>query len=98
MQRATWAAKEYSVKPIKKMVGPLAPTRYQNGHGFGLLQVMLIALAAFLIGLAVASYGTLLKDVLLQSAEKGKLEVKMSNLTSGNGYVLDGLSGLLTTR
>ena len=61
MQRGVTAARTYSVAPIKKMDGPLAPTKYQFGYGFNSFQVMLIALMSFLVGLAVAYYAETLQ-------------------------------------
>ena len=60
MQRGLIAAKRERVAPIKKMVGPLAPSRYQNGVGFSSSQVMSIALLSFMIGIMLAFYGPML--------------------------------------
>lgn len=86
MQRASWAAKEYSVAPIKKMVGPLAPTKYTAGAGWHLQQMLLIALLSFLIGLAVAFYGPVLRQVALETAGQGKIDFTFSNLTQASFY------------
>ena len=94
MKRGTWAAKEYSVVPLKKMVGPLAPTKYRARYGFSAQQVVLIALLAFMIGMAFMSYGPMLRVILVEAVKDSPLEVKGGNLTPGNGYVLEGFSGL----
>lgn len=77
---------------VKKMVGPLAPTRYQSGYGFTSLQVVLVALLAFLVGLAVAFYGHSVAEMFVES----KPEIVIRNLTQNSP--LGGLSQLWATR
>lgn len=60
MNRAQVMRKKHNVTPLKKMVGPLAPTRYQSGYGVSLQLVIMIALMAFCLGLAAAVYAPLL--------------------------------------
>lgn len=86
MQRGTWAAKEFTVEPIKKMVGPLAPSKYTAGVGWNLQQVFLVALLSFLIGIAVALYGPLLRQTALQAVGKSGADVTFSNLTHASFY------------
>ncbi|KAK4955919.1 hypothetical protein LTR10_006858 [Elasticomyces elasticus] len=57
MQRGLLAAKQEKVVPIKKMVGPLAPKRYQGTQGIAIEHAFLIAFVSFLLGLTVAMYG-----------------------------------------
>jgi len=56
MKRAIEAGKTYSVTPMKKIVGPLAP---KNGtvhsDGFTLEQVMIIFIVAFVAGVMAAT-------------------------------------------
>jgi len=59
MRRGLLAGKRDRVAPIKKMVGPLAPSRYENGLGFRLGHVLLLILLSFLLGFTLASYGQL---------------------------------------
>jgi hypothetical protein len=96
MKRGLTAAKTYNVSPIKKMVGPLAPTRYQAGLGFNTSQVLLIALLSFLIGLAVSTYGQTAMTLLSETAKGSPLEVHVGNWTTKSP--VEGLSGLWATR
>jgi hypothetical protein len=66
MRRALEAGKKEKVAPIKKMVGPLAPTRYNYQQGFTAQQVLLFVVLAFVIGLLTAVYG----PTVLQHAKK----------------------------
>ena len=77
---------------VKKMVGPMAPTRYQFGYGFTTLHVALIALLSFLIGFAVANYGRTVAEMFVES----KPDLIIQNMT--HGTKLEGLSQLWTTR
>lgn len=86
MQRGTWAAKEFSVAPIKKMVGPLAPTRYTAGAGWNAQQVLMIALLSFLMGLAVAFFGPVMREMALDAAGQGKADLTLDNLTRASFY------------
>lgn len=74
------------------MVGPLAPTQYQFGLGFAPLQVILIALLAFLIGVAIAFYGRPVAEMLVES----KPDIVIRNMTQGSP--LNGWSQLWATR
>ena len=82
MQRAGWAAKEFDVAPIKKMVGPLAPTRYQHGSGFRAEQVVLIAFMCFMLGIAVALYGPGSLGLLFRSVKVNPPKTRLVNLKS----------------
>ena len=92
MHRALVAGKKHGVAPIKKMVGPLAPTKYQSGYGFAAQQVILIAFASFLVGLAAAFYGPILYEVVVNGVKASPLEVNVVNMTQVPS--LEGLSGL----
>ena len=82
-----------SIRPtVKKMVGPLAPTRYQHGYAFTAQQVILVALMSFLIGLAMAFYGRPMADMLVES----KPDTIIRNITYHTR--LEGLSQLWATR
>ena len=96
MHRAVKAGKTYKVAPIKKTVGPLAPTKYRHGYGFSMLQVMLIALLSLLAGLAIANYGRAGLEFALKSLQSQPLEINMGNST--NVPSLDGLAGLWSTK
>lgn len=86
MQRGTWAAKEFSVAPIKKMVGPIAPTHYTAGLGWNLQQVILIALLAFLIGIAITLYAPMMRQIALNAAGQGKADLSARNLIRPSFY------------
>ncbi len=77
---------------VKKMVGPLAPTRYQYGYGCSLHQVMLIACLSFLIGLAVAFYGRPVAEMFVES----KPDILLRNMTHNSP--LGSLTQLWTTK
>jgi hypothetical protein len=97
MKRGLQAAKTYNVAPIKKMVGPLAPTKYQAGYGFSVLQVLSIALIAFLVGLAVAMYGRDVAD-MLKEGMKGSGLLETGTRSEGlKPSPLEALSGLWAT-
>lgn len=50
--------KEYGIKPLKKMVGPLAPTEYKlSGAGYRLEHLLLAAILSALLTAMVLSYG-----------------------------------------
>ena len=77
MKRALAAGKREKVAPIKKMVGPLTPTRYQNGLGFSPNQVIVTALLSVLFGVLLALYGPLLlahRDLLDLDMLKGMIQ------------------------
>jgi len=63
MQRGLLAGKREAVAPIKKMVGPLAPTRYQYANRYSQAQVLVIALVAMMLGMLLAAYAPLLFGV-----------------------------------
>ncbi len=81
MKRGLTAAKTHKVAPLKKMVGPLAPTRYHSGLGFSVLQMLLIALLSFLIGLTVAWHGQTIFNTLLTGVKGSPLELHVPNWT-----------------
>lgn len=54
MQRALVAGKKEKVEPIKKMVGPFAPKRYNYALGVPVAHVALIAFLSFLMGVLFA--------------------------------------------
>lgn len=92
MQRGIDAGKKHAVSPIKKMVGPLAPTRYHTGSSFAIWQVLIIALASFLLGLALAVFGAQHLSGSLNGARVGLLEEKVLNMT--HVQTLEGFSHL----
>lgn len=97
MKRANVARKKYSVVPLKKMVGPLALTEYQNGIGLPLQSVILVALLSFLIGIALAIYAPVLMGRFGIEFKQADLQnLKAVNLTQIPS--LEGLTGLWTTR
>lgn len=59
MQRGLTAAKRESIAPMKKMVGPLTPTYYRYVTRYGAEYLVLVALVSFLLGFAMAYYGSL---------------------------------------
>lgn len=53
------------ITPLKKMVGPLAPTRYQNRNaGFGIEHLILAAMLGALTTVLFVLYGADLADML----------------------------------
>ncbi|KAK4541623.1 hypothetical protein LTR36_007767 [Oleoguttula mirabilis] len=60
MPRGLAAGKREKVTPLKKMVGPLAPTRYNYGQGYTVAQVFVMVLGSFLLGAMLTSYASLL--------------------------------------
>jgi len=65
MQRGLIAAKRENIAPIKKMVGPLTPTRYRDTRpGHELDRVILVAVLSFLLGALLALYGPFLTESL----------------------------------
>lgn len=46
-----------NIEPLKKMVGPLAPTPYQNRNRFGVGHLILVALVAAIVSALVTRYG-----------------------------------------
>ncbi|KAG8169131.1 hypothetical protein KVR01_001880 [Diaporthe batatas] len=51
------ARKEHQIEPLKKMVGPLAPTHYHNTHRFGLEHILLAVFLTATITALVTTYG-----------------------------------------
>lgn len=49
--------KEDKIEPLKKMVGPLAPTHYQNAHRYGLEHLLLAVFVTAIITAFVTTYG-----------------------------------------
>ncbi|KUI72938.1 hypothetical protein VM1G_08395 [Cytospora mali] len=49
--------KEEQITPVKKMVGPLAPTQYQNASRYGLEHLLLVALITAVVTAFVMAYG-----------------------------------------
>lgn len=96
MKRGNAARKKYSVAPLKKMVGPLAPTRYQSGIGVSVQSVILIALMSFLIGLALATYAPVLMRHFGMELKQVHLDMKVVNLTHVPS--LEDLTGLWTAK
>ena len=96
MKRGLTAAKTHKVSPIKKMVGPLAPTRYQAGLGSNTLQVFLITLLSFLLGLAVPTYGRAAVDIVSNTVKGSPLEVNVGNWTARSS--MEGLPGVWATQ
>lgn len=45
------------IEPLKKMVGPRAPTQYQNGNRFGLEHLLLVALVTAIVTAFLVTYG-----------------------------------------
>ena len=86
MKAGLSTAKAEHIVPIKKMVGPLAPSKYTAGVGWNLQQVLLIALLSFLIGLATAFYGPTVRQMALEAAGQSKAELSFSNLTHASFY------------
>ena len=57
--------KSESITPLKKMVGPLAPTRYQNRNGsFGLEHMVLAVLLSSVVTAVLLLYGASIADAL----------------------------------
>lgn len=63
--------KSENITPLKKMVGPLAPTHYQNhGTGFGVQHLILAAMLSALITVLLLLYGGQFADILLGKGSK----------------------------
>lgn len=45
------------IEPLKKMVGPLAPSNYQSGNRFGLEHMVLVALVTAMVTAVFMRYG-----------------------------------------
>lgn len=46
-----------SIEPLRKMVGPFAPTHYHNDNRFGLQHLILVALVAAVLSALATRYG-----------------------------------------
>lgn len=46
-----------NIEPLRKMVGPLAPTHYQNDSRFGVQHLLLVALVAAVVSALATRYG-----------------------------------------
>lgn len=66
------------VTPLKKMVGPLAPTQYQHKQGFTVAQVLVLVLTSFVLGVMLTNYA----PVLLHNNSSGLLS-SVANIVSG---------------
>lgn len=49
--------KEEGINPLKKMVGPLAPTQYSNANRYGLEHLLLVAFVTAIITAFLTAYG-----------------------------------------
>lgn len=45
------------IEPLKKMVGPLAPTHYQNSNRFSLEHLLLVAFVTAIVTAFLVTYG-----------------------------------------
>lgn len=52
------------IEPLKKMVGPHAPTHYQNGNRFSLEQLLLVAFVTAVVTAFLVTYGLDAANVL----------------------------------
>jgi hypothetical protein len=57
MKRAVDCGKKEKVEPIKKMVGPFAPTKCHKGNVIATEYVILVAFLSFLLGAVTVVYG-----------------------------------------
>ena len=74
MKRGLAAAKIENIAPIKKMVGPLAPSKYQSSVSTTTSEVrtVIVAILSFLIGMLFATYGSgLVDDIRSLNSEHG---------------------------
>lgn len=49
--------KKEQIKPVKKMVGPLAPSQYHNANRYGLEHLLLVALVTAIVTAFLMAYG-----------------------------------------
>lgn len=57
LNNAQKARIQENVEPMRKMVGPLAPTHYQNGNQFGVEHLILVAFVAAIVSALATRYG-----------------------------------------
>ena len=96
MRRALGAGKKYSVTPIKKMVGPLAPTQYHYASSVPVRHVTLLVLLSFLAGFALAIFFPELIEYFSSVVRSAQLESKVVNVSQIPA--LEGLTGLRSGR
>jgi hypothetical protein len=61
VQQGLITGRKENIAPIKKMVGPLAPTRYRTGY-YHLHHVILIAVLSLLLGVFGTLYGPMMLE------------------------------------
>jgi hypothetical protein len=66
MKKALEVGKRESVAPIKKMVGPLAPVKYQSVGSYTVEHLVVVAVLFLLLGIALAHYGPAYTESLLE--------------------------------
>ena len=98
LKRAVAFGKKDHVAPLKKMVGPMAPTRYQTGCGVPIAHVLLIALFAFLAGLIGAFYAPDLPHFIEQRINGRPLNLKNAANVTHVPPALEGLTSLWATK
>jgi hypothetical protein len=62
MKKALEVGKLENVAPIKKMVGPLAPLRYQSTGTYTLEHLIVVAMLFLFLGVALAHFGPAYAD------------------------------------
>jgi len=67
MKKALEVGKREGVAPIKKMVGPLAPVRYQSAASFTVEHLFAVAVLFLLLGVTLAHYGPAYADRLFDA-------------------------------
>lgn len=87
MKLGMQAGKQYTVEPLKKMVGPLAPSNNQRFRsGLSVEAVMLIALLSFIVGASLALYSPILLPLAQAKLPQGGL---LNTTISGDpGYLV----------
>jgi hypothetical protein len=68
VKRGLITARKEKIAPIKKMVGPLAPTTYRTGY-YHLHHIILVAIVSLLLGVLGALYGPLILEQSLSRSE-----------------------------
>ena len=83
MKRALTAGKTFSVEPIKKMVGPLAPKNgaYGSAAGVSWLSLLIIAMLSFVMGIAFATYQPTVLSYTVEAASNLQYTGTLSNGT-----------------
>jgi len=96
MKRGNLARKKWNVTPLKKMIGPMAPTAYDAGTGVSVRYAILIALMSFIVGLLVASTAMNVLQPMKIKAETSRFDTNLRNMT----YMpfADGLTRLWMTK